>query len=81
MQKSGRRQRHLHPAVVARHSIFSLKMPSENLQEESLEKNPNLELAQFKFYLSLDEHKDDKATKDKLMAAIKETSKIHTLLF
>ncbi|KOX74011.1 26S proteasome non-ATPase regulatory subunit 6 [Melipona quadrifasciata] len=46
-------------------------MPLENLEEEGLEKNPNLELAQTKFLLSLPEHKDDPFLKNKLLDAIK----------
>lgn len=46
-------------------------MPAENLEEHGLEKNPNLELAQYKFYLTLPEHQNDETTKAKLMGAIK----------
>lgn len=46
-------------------------MPIENLEEQGLEKNPNLELAQIKFLLSLPEHNQDKALSEKLMTAIK----------
>nr|QBH73995.1 26S proteasome non-ATPase regulatory subunit [Aphelinus abdominalis] len=45
-------------------------MPLENLEEEGLEKNPKLELAQTKFLLSLAEHKDDAQLKAKLLDAI-----------
>ncbi|XP_055385039.1 26S proteasome non-ATPase regulatory subunit 6 [Condylostylus longicornis] len=45
-------------------------MPIENLEEDGLEKNPNLELAQVKFLLSLPEHQHDKALKTKLSEAI-----------
>lgn len=51
-------------------------MPLENLEEEGLEKNPNLELAQTKFLLSLPEHKDDPNLKTKLLDAIKADSEI-----
>lgn len=51
-------------------------MPVENLEEEGLEKNPNLELAQTKFLLSLSEHKNDAALKTKLLDAIKAESEI-----
>lgn len=51
-------------------------MPLENLEEEGLEKNPNLELAQTKFLLSLPEHKDDPYLKQKLLDAIKAESEI-----
>ena len=49
-------------------------MPLENLEEEGLEKNPKLELAQIKFLLSLPEHKNDSALKTKLLDAIKADS-------
>ena len=45
-------------------------MPIENLEEEGLEKNPNLELAQTKFLLSLPEYKDDVALTCKLLDAV-----------
>lgn len=50
-------------------------MPLENLEEQGLEKNPNLELAQWKFLLSLSEHKDDKTLQNRLLDAIKHDSK------
>ena len=40
-------------------------MPVENLEEEGLAKNPNLELAQWKFLLSTDGEKN-KDTREKL---------------
>lgn len=46
-------------------------MPIENLEEQGLEKNPNLELAQTKFLLTLPEYKGDKVLSEKLMNAIK----------
>uniref|UniRef100_W8CCZ7 26S proteasome non-ATPase regulatory subunit 6 n=1 Tax=Ceratitis capitata TaxID=7213 RepID=W8CCZ7_CERCA len=46
-------------------------MPVENLEEEGLEKNPKLELAQYKFLLSLPEHKQDTALKSKLLDAVR----------
>ncbi|KAH9382273.1 hypothetical protein HPB48_013544 [Haemaphysalis longicornis] len=46
-------------------------MPLENLEEESLEKNPNLELAQIKFVLAHHEPNNDKLKQD-LMSAITE---------
>lgn len=46
-------------------------MPAENLEEQGLEKNPNLELAQTKFLLTLPEHRNDKALAEKLLGAIK----------
>ncbi|XP_078595416.1 26S proteasome non-ATPase regulatory subunit 6-like [Branchiostoma floridae x Branchiostoma japonicum] len=49
-------------------------MPVENLEEEGLPKNPNLDLSQWKFYLSLEEHKNDKAVKKQLVDAIIENN-------
>jgi 26S proteasome regulatory subunit N7 len=50
-------------------------MPLENLEEEGLEKNPNLELALWKFLLSLPDHSGDKKLQSKLMDAIVGDSK------
>lgn len=47
-------------------------MPLENLEEQSLEKNPNLELSQMKFLLTV--VKNDASTKEKLLAGIKENN-------
>lgn len=49
-------------------------MPAENLEAESLEKNPNLELAQLKFLLATPEFQNDKQLKDRLMEAVLENS-------
>jgi 26S proteasome regulatory subunit N7 len=46
-------------------------MPIENLEEQGLEKNPKLELAQYKFLLSLPEHRNDLQLKEKLLSEIK----------
>lgn len=46
-------------------------MPIENLEEQGLEKNPNLHLAQWKFLLSLPEFRADVGLKQKLMDTIK----------
>ncbi|XP_022212186.1 26S proteasome non-ATPase regulatory subunit 6 [Drosophila obscura] len=46
-------------------------MPAENLEEQGLEKNPNLELTQTKFLLTLAEYKQDVALKAKLLDAIR----------
>jgi len=43
-------------------------MPVENLEEEGLEKNPNLQLAQWKFLLTV--NKDDENVKKQLLEAI-----------
>jgi len=47
-------------------------MPVENLEEESLAKNPNLELSQWKFMLTTEQFKDNIAIRDNLLAAIHE---------
>lgn len=46
-------------------------MPIENLEEQDLEKSPNLDLAQSQFLLTLGEHKNDVAIKTQLLDAIK----------
>uniref|UniRef100_T1JEI6 Oxysterol-binding protein n=1 Tax=Strigamia maritima TaxID=126957 RepID=T1JEI6_STRMM len=51
--------------------LLLTNMPLENLEEEGLAKNPNLELAQWKFLLTLDTHKNDLTLKNKLLDAIK----------
>ncbi|XP_072181862.1 26S proteasome non-ATPase regulatory subunit 6-like [Diadema setosum] len=45
-------------------------MPSENLEEEGLTKNPDLHLAQLKFLLTQESHKNDKKARDELMSGI-----------
>lgn len=50
-------------------------MPAENLEEQGLEKNPDLSLAQLKFKLTLSDFKNDAAIKDELMQAIEKDSK------
>ncbi|KAG0722402.1 26S proteasome non-ATPase regulatory subunit 6 [Chionoecetes opilio] len=45
-------------------------MPAENLEEQGLEKNPDLNLAQLKFKLTLSDHKNDAAIKEELMQTI-----------
>lgn len=46
-------------------------MPIENLEDQGLEKNPDLELAQFKFLLTLPEYKNDKNIHSKISDAIR----------
>jgi len=46
-------------------------MPLENFEEEGLEKNPNLELAQWKFMLLTEKYKNDGDIKAKLLDAVK----------
>merc|ERR1711976_178090 len=48
-----------------------VKMPAENLEEEGLAKNPNLDLAQWKFLLSTDKYRNDEKIKTDLMSVIK----------
>lgn len=47
-------------------------MPIENLEEEGLAKNPNLQLAQWKFLVTTDAYKDDKELRQKILDFIKE---------
>uniref|UniRef100_A0A336LFE0 26S proteasome non-ATPase regulatory subunit 6 n=1 Tax=Culicoides sonorensis TaxID=179676 RepID=A0A336LFE0_CULSO len=49
-------------------------MPAEDLTEQGLAKNPNLELAQLKFLLSLPEYNESKEIKAKLHKAIETDS-------
>lgn len=46
-------------------------MPIENLEEQGLEKNPKLELAQYKFLLTLPENKNNLELKQQLIDEIK----------
>ncbi|XP_068451320.1 26S proteasome non-ATPase regulatory subunit 6 [Clinocottus analis] len=46
-------------------------MPQENLEEEGLPKNPDLRIAQLKFLLTMDGHRQDVKVKTELMDAIK----------
>ena len=50
-------------------------MPAENLEEQGLEKNPNLDIAQWRFMLSLEQYKNDEKLVKKLMEAIETESK------
>ncbi|CAB3385140.1 Hypothetical predicted protein [Cloeon dipterum] len=45
-------------------------MPIENMEEQGLEKNPNLELPQIKFLLSMREYQNNKELAAKLLEAI-----------
>lgn len=45
-------------------------MPIENLEDQGLEKNPDLELAHYKFLLTLPEHANDRAIHTKITEAI-----------
>ena len=49
----------------------SFVMPLEHFEEEGLAKIPNLELAQIKFLLTTDKHKNDPKLKKQLFDAIK----------
>lgn len=53
-------------------------MPSENLEEQGLEKNVNLHLAQLKFLLTLPKYKNDSSIEGELVSAIKSDSKFLT---
>ena len=45
-------------------------MPAEDLEEQGLEKNPNFELAQWKFLLQTPKYKNDKEIKSKILTFI-----------
>lgn len=45
-------------------------MPTENLEDESLAKNPHLELSQWKFMLTTEQFKDNIKIRDDLSKAI-----------
>lgn len=49
-------------------------MPLENLEEEGLPKNPDLRIAQLKFLLTMDGHRQDASVRSELMDAIKANS-------
>ncbi|XP_043564204.1 26S proteasome non-ATPase regulatory subunit 6 isoform X2 [Chiloscyllium punctatum] len=49
-------------------------MPLENLEDEGLPKNPNLGIAQAKFLLTLDGHKNDPKMRSELMDSVKENN-------
>ena len=50
-------------------------MPLENLEEQGLARNPNLEFAQWRFMLTMNDHRGEAAIKEKLLEAIKADSK------
>ncbi len=50
-------------------------MPLENMEEEGLEKNPNLEYAQWRFRLGTDLCRNDSTIKNNLTKAIEKDSK------
>lgn len=50
-------------------------MPAENLEEQGLEKNPNLELAQAKYLLTLSEFQNDEQTIEKMLDAVRKDCK------
>ena len=56
----------------------SINMPLENLEEEGLEKNPDLQLAQWRFLLTTDKYKNDRQIKNDLLDAVKEDSKYNS---
>ena len=49
-------------------------MPLENLEEEGLPKNPDLRIAQLKFLLTMEGHRQDAAVRTELMDAIRANS-------
>lgn len=51
-------------------------MPLENLEEEGLPKNPDLRIAQLKFLLTMEAHRQDANVKTELMDAIKANSEL-----
>lgn len=57
-------------------AFIVLKMPLENLEEEGLPKNPDLRIAQLKFLLTMDGHRQDAKVKTELMDAIKANSEL-----
>jgi len=54
-------------------------MPIENMEDEGLEKNPKLELAQIKFLLTMKEYKNDKELSARLLDAIELESKRNSI--
>lgn len=54
-------------------------MPLENLEEEGLPKNPDLRIAQLKFLLTMEGHRQDVKVKTELMDAIKANSELASL--
>ena len=54
-------------------------MPVENLEEAGLEKNPNLDLSQWKFLLTTDKFRNNKRIGNDLLEAIKKDSKYYAV--
>ena len=50
-------------------------MPAENFEAQGLEKNPNFDLAQWKFQLTTDRFNKDDILRKKLCDAIRKTRK------
>lgn len=50
-------------------------MPIENLEDQGLEKNPDLDLARYKFLLTITDYKDIENVKTDLLKAIQEHGK------
>ena len=61
--------------IFGRQSNETVNMPLENLEDEGLEKNPDLQLAQWKFLLTTEKFKNDRKIKNDLLDAVKEDSK------
>ena len=55
-------------------------MPVENLEEEGLPKNPNLELAAWRFTITNPDGKDKEDAKKRLLDAIKENGMFSSTL-
>lgn len=51
-------------------------MPIENMADEGLAKNPDLQLAQWKFMLTTDKYKSDHQIKNQTMTSITKDSKL-----
>lgn len=56
-------------------------MPIENLEDQGLEKNPDLELANCKFLLTLSEYRTDRNVHQKILDAIKKDGEKMTCHF
>lgn len=56
-------------------------MPVENMSDEGLAKNPDLQLAQWKFVLTTDKYKKDSQIKNQLITAITKDSKFFLQIF
>lgn len=69
-------RKHLARVFLCAFIVKKRKMPLENLEEEGLPKNPDLRIAQLKFLLTMDGHRQDAKVKTELMDAIKANSEL-----